>query len=591
MSSTARPVSRFSRRSILRGLTGAVAGLSIAQLLQACSQPAAPSPTAVPAQPVARTSSTPAPAVTPASAAPAQATPTTAPARAATGPTHVTSGAFADAQILNPILSKDTASGEIIDLLFSSLVVPVPPNGKISGMLASEWKVSEDGLTYTFSLRKGVKFHDGQELTADDVKFTFDSIFDPEIDSPRRSTASLALAGPDSVVVKDPYTVEFKLKQPYAPFLVNIANRGILPKHILGSLKGKDFNSADFNTKSPVGSGPYKFKEWVKDDHITLEANPDYFLGKPKIDQYIYKVVKDATVVAAQLKTGEIDFAGFEPALLEEMQKVEHLVVKKYDTFTFTFYSYQLDKSKTDLFQDKAVRQALLYALDRKAMVDSIEFGQGAVADSIFPLISWARDPNGNPQYNFDPDKAKKLLDEAGWKPGSDGIREKNGKKLAFTIYTNAGNKVREAFVTAMQQQWKDIGVQATPKTEEWNAFLNRITKSKDFDIFLVGFAWGPDPDESTMWTTQGQNGGFNMNKYSNETVDKLLIDAVKEVDQDKRKALYHQVDQLVLEDLPSPILVFDKALVGVNKRVQNLDPNAFNTRYNVQTWAVTDGK
>jgi peptide/nickel transport system substrate-binding protein len=469
--------------------------------------------------------------------------------------------------------------------------MPVPPTGKIVGVLADEWKVAEDGLTYTFTLRKGVKFHDGKELTADDVKFTYDSIFDPEIDSPRRSTLSLAVAGPDSITAKDPYTVEFKLKQPYAPFLVNIAYRGILPKHILGSLKGKDFNSADFNTKSPIGTGPYKFKEWVKDDHITLVANPDYFKGKPKIDQYIYKVVKDATVVAAQLKTGEIDFAAFEPSLLSEMQTVQHLDIKKYDTFTFTFYSYQLDKAKTDLFQDKAVRQALFYALDRKAMVESILFGQGAVADSIFPLISWARDPNGNPQYTFDPNKAKQLLDEAGWKPGSDGIREKNGKKLAFTIYTNAGNQVRQAFVTAMQQQWKDVGVQATPKTEEWNAFLNRITKSKDFDIFLVGFSWGPDPDESTMWTTESQKGGFNMNSYSNPQVDKLLLDAVKEVNQDKRKALYHEVDKLVLEDLPSPIMIFDKALVGVNKRVQNLDPNAFNTRYNVETWTVTDGR
>ncbi len=504
---------------------------------------------------------------------------------------HVTSGAFSDAQILNPILQRDNASAEIVGLLFSGLTYIGPPTGEPKGRLAESWQVSDDGLTYTFTLRRGVKFHDGHELTAEDVKFTYDAIFDPEVNSPRRSTVAAALAGPDSIVVKDPYTVEFKLKQPYAPFLVNVAGFGILPKHLLGSLKGKDLNDADFNTKSPVGSGPFKLREWVKDDHLTLDAFPDYFLGRPKLDQYVYKVVKDATVVAAQLKTGEIDLGSFEPALLAEMEKVPHLTVKTYDTFAFTFYAYQLDPAKTDLFADKAVRQALLFALDRKAMVDSILLGQGTVADSIFPLISWARNPEGNPRYDYDPEKAKKLLDAAGWKPGPDGIREKNGKKLAFTLSTNAGNKVREAYVTVMQEQWKEVGARVTPKLEEWNAFINRITKTKDFEVFLVGFNWNPDPDQSTMWTVAGQKGGFNLNGYANDKVDQLFDAALREVSPAKRKALYHEVDQIILEDLPSPILAFEKALVAVNKRLVNVEPNAFSTRYNVETWVATDGK
>src|SRR5262249_15215676 len=161
---------------------------------------------------------------------------------------------------------------------------------------------------------------------------------------------------------------------------------------------------------------------------------------------------------------------------LAEMEKVPHLDVAKYDNLNFVYYAYNLDKTKTELFQEKEVRQALIYGLDRKAMADAILFGQGVPANSIFPLVSWAYDPKDNPTYDYDPNKAKKMLDDAGWKPGADGIREKGGKKLAFTIWTNSGNKVREAFINVLQEQWKAIGVAATPKTEDFGALVNRFT-------------------------------------------------------------------------------------------------------------------
>lgn len=583
----------ISRRKLLRGAGVMASSIAVIQLLQGCApastptpapqQPSAPTPTAAPAKtaeqkPAAEPTTVPA------------ASPTAAAKPAVTGG-HVTLGTFGDAKILNPILSTDSVSNDIINLIFSPLVRVTPPDGKVAGVLAESWKTSEDGLTYTFTLRKGVKFHDGKEVTAEDVKFTYDSILDEEINSPRHSDLLGAVAGTESIAVKDPYTIEFKLKGPYAPFLVSIPIYGILPKHILGDKKGNDFNSADFNTKNPVGSGPFKFKEWVKDNHITLEAFPDYFMGRPKIDEYIMKVVKDATVVAAQLKTGEVDYAVFEPAMLAELEQVPHLNIKKYDDYNFTFYAYQLDPSKTDLFQEKAVRQALLYGLDRQAIVDSVLFGQGVVANSIFPLPSWAYDPEGNPEYKYDPSKAQQLLDEAGWKPGPAGIREKNGKKFAFTVYTNAGNKVRESVIAIIQEQWKEIGIEVTPQPEEWNAFLNRITTTKDFEMFVVGFNWIIDPDESAMWSTEGQEGGFNLNSYSNEKADKLLADALKENDQDKRKALYAELDKLILDELPSPILFFAKRLYAVNKRVQNLEPNPYSILHNVHEWAVTDGK
>jgi peptide/nickel transport system substrate-binding protein len=598
-----------SRRKFLRTVGVGVSATVLAQVLAGCAAPAAPTaaptaaapaaakPTAAPAAAPAAAAPTAAPAAAAPTAAPAAAakpaasTPAAAAKPAATGG-HITMANFADAQIMNPVLYNDQPSSWMVKLIFDALVNIDPPDGKVRGELAESWKVSEDGLTYTFALRKGVKWHDGKDFTAEDVKFTFDSIFDTEINSPIRSTTVNALGSAEAILVKDPHTVEFKLPKPYAPFLVqDFMTRGILPKHLLGDKKGKDFNTADFNTKAPVGTGPFKFKEWVKDSYVTLEANSNYHMGKPKIDQFVYKVVKDSTAVAAQLKTGEADWGQFEPPTLEELKKVPHLDVKAFDEFNFTFYGYQLDKTRTELFQEKAVRQALFLALDRKAMLDAILFGQGAVADSVYPVISWARDPKDNPKYDYDPARAKKMLDDAGWKPGAGGIREKNGKKLSFTIYTNAGNKPREALVAVMQEQWKEIGVEATPKTEEFTAFVNRIQNTKEFEVFLVGFSWTPDPDQTAMWATASQKGGFNIGAYSNPRVDQLLADGLKETSQEKRKAIYKEIDKIVMDDLPSPALFFTKRLMGLNKRVQNLDPNAFDHFYNSHLWSVTDGR
>ena len=221
-------------------------------------------------------------------------------------------------------------------------------------------------------------------------------------------------------------------------------------------------------------------------------------------------------------------------------------------------------------------------------MIDAIRFGIGRVAVGTMPVMSWAYNPDAiQNKYEYDPERAKQLLDQAGWTPGPDGIRQKNGQRLAFTIYTNAGNKIREQYVAVFQEQWRQIGVECTPQTEEWNAFLDRITGTKDFEMFLVGFSWGVDPDQSTMWKCSAYEGGFNMNKYCNPEVDQLLDEALRTTDQEQRKELYTQMQNILMEDLPSAILDFPQALSVVNKRVHNLFPNDVDDRYNAHQWWV----
>ncbi|HET8631409.1 MAG TPA: ABC transporter substrate-binding protein, partial [Thermomicrobiales bacterium] len=456
--------------------------------------------------------------------------------------------------------------------------VPTQQNGGISA----------DGLTYTFKLRPGIKWSDGQPLTAKDVVFTYTVMTDPKLASPRSGELTERVA---SVSAADDLTAVFKMKKVVAPFLVTDMFP-ICPEHILGSVPPDQIKSHPFSTGDPkatVGTGPFKFKEWVKDDHATFEKNPLYFRGEPALDEYVFKVVKDQGVVAAQLKTGEADYGGITPSLVADMSKQANLNVVNYNTYSWSFYAYQMNPQKSPFFLDKRVRQALAYALDREAMLKAIYFGFGEVAQGTIPDSSWAYAPDQiTTKYTFDLTKANQLLDAAGWAKGADGIRAKDGKRFSFTLWTGVASQVYQQLCTAAQQMWKAVGVEATVKPEEWNAFISRISDARDFDIFLEGFSWGVDPDQTIMFRT-GAN--LNRNPYSNPDVDKLLDQGLSELDQAKRKQIYIQMENILWDDLPSLPIADTQALAGLNKRVHNFFPNATNIRWNAHTWWVADGK
>ncbi|HLI52139.1 MAG TPA: ABC transporter substrate-binding protein [Thermomicrobiaceae bacterium] len=509
-------------------------------------------------------------------------------------PTHqggqVIEGTFADAETLCSILSTDTSSGACIDQMFNGVMQADPSTANPTGDMAKSWEISSDGITYTFTLDDGITWHDGQPCTTADIKFTYDLAMNPATNSPRTSELVERVK---SVAPVDDSHITFTLKQPVASFIISNMGYGILPQHILQNVAPKALAQDPFSTGKKgrtIGTGPFMFQEWVKDDHMTLNKNPKYWKGTPVLDSWIYKIVTNQTVLTQQLKTGEVDIGGIQPSDFASMQKQSNVNTYAYDGFTFTFYCYQLDPTKTTLFQDKGVRQALLYALNRAQMVKAIDFGLAQVAVGTMPVPSWAYNPNGiTNKYPYDVDKANSLLDSAGWAKGSDGIRAKNGKKLSFSVYTNSGNTVRENYITVFQQAWKELGVDCTPQTEEWNAFLNRITSAHDFEIFLVGFSWGVDPDQTTMWACDSFKGGFNMGKYCNPQVDTLLQQGLATTDHAKRTAIYTQMQNILMDDLPSAILDFPKSTAAVNKRVHNVFPNAVDPdfHWNSYQWWV----
>jgi peptide/nickel transport system substrate-binding protein len=516
---------------------------------------------------------------------------------------QVVEGSASDVSQLNPVLVKatDTTSSTVSGLLYDGLLGS-KANGDLYPRLAKEMpNASADGTTYTFALRENVKFSDGSQITADDVKFTYDLIFDPQyvdVNSPLRAELAPNL---QSITAPDPKTIIFKTKQAYAPFLAWHGQYGVLPRAVWGKLSPQQINTTDLNLMPTVTSGAFKPAKYDKGVQYVVAANERHWQGRPNIDRWVFKVVP-GTALADQLKTGEVDCGRIDASQLADVQAIPEVGIATFLEPIFNFYAYQLDPAKpaSKLFSDKAVRQALLLALNRPSMADAIYYKQAVVATSSVPQVSWAYNKEAKPQYRFDKAKAESMLDSAGWTKGPDGIRAKGGTKLRFNVVTNAGNKPRELLVVEMQQRWKDIGVEASPQLVSYTELLSQIEDTRTFDVFLVGYRCGQDPDQSQLWSSGAAiPGGLNGMQYKNPQLDKILSDAAATLDQKRRKELYFQVQDILNEEVPGGILVFNKGVWGIRKRMHGITGGDFGLgpytqvaqRPWMRTMFVADGK
>lgn len=508
-------------------------------------------------------------------------------------------GTISDPKVFNQVIEGDTASRFVNDRIHDSLVT-LDEKGTLVPLIAKAApKVSSDGLTLTYQLNQNVKFTDGHPLTSDDVKFTYDLSFDPkykDVNSQSRETFTEYI---QEFAAPDPYTFVVKLKKTYAPVVTDFGKTGILPKHILGSMSGKEINSADYNSNPTVTSGAFKFKEWKKGEQVTLVANESYWRGRPYLDTWIYLNIGSTLAGLNKLQTGEVDIAGIDLSQGDKAKTLTNIDLVSFAGFSFDYIAYNMrdDKPAGKLFKDKAVRQALLYALDREAMRNAIYFGYADIADTAEPPTSWAYNPSVKTKYRFDKNKANQLLDGAGWAKGSDGIRAKNGQKFSFEVMTNAGNKNRENLVLAMVQAWKDIGLDAKNNFVDFNkVMVPALLNNRNYDVVMSGLSVGTDPDIDQYHTRNIPPGNFNTPGYSNPDVDKLIDDGVATLDKNKRKEIYFKLQDILADDPSQPPIFYGKGLSGINKRVKNYKFSPYlsttsGARYFSKDVYVADGK
>jgi len=480
-----------------------------------------------------------------------------------------------DFQTLNPALAADATSFQLVENMYEGLVGANPADGTLIPGLCDHWELAEDGVTFTFHLPQNVLWHDGQPFTAEDVRFSYDTVLNPDINNSYRSQV---LSVTDSYRVVDEHTFEVKAKERLVTFLADSpALVFLMPRHIWENVPADQWPSDPGSTgEDParvVGTGPFKYGSRQIGESATLVRNDQYWDVPPAIDEFTVRIVPDTAAEVQALKAGEVDLVELIPfAQVEEIRNTPGLKVETYPTGSFWYYLYNLDPAKTELFQDVRVRQALFYAIDRQAIVDNITFGYAEVAEGTQPKLSIAYAPDRiETKYTYDPERARQLLEEAGWVDADgDGIREKDGQKFQVEWLSIAGINEYQAMLAAIQQWWRDVGVEMTPRFVDFPTILD-TQETHEFQIMNLAFSWTPPFwDQGAMFNTASYDGGFNHMKYSNAEFDRLDEEQKRELDPEKRREILIEQANIVNEDLPVGVLLFRDNRVGYSDRLRN---------------------
>jgi peptide/nickel transport system substrate-binding protein len=444
--------------------------------------------------------------------------------------------------------------------------------------------ISKDGTVFTVKLRNDVKWHDGQAFTARDVVFTWKTLMGGKV-------TAFSTVGFDQIAdmwAADDATVKWKMKQPFAPILEMMADLFIVPEHVLG--KSADINKDEFNTRRPIGTGPFKFVQWASGEHVTLEANRAYHGPGPYLDRLIFKYIPDLTVLFTQLKTGEIDVAGIQGIPVDLYPEAKTLSNINLYVDPSTSYETIAPNHLLPMFKDKRMRQALYLGMDKKPIVEKIYLGLAPEAESYVPPQSWAYNPKIKGHHKYDPERAKRLLDEIGWKVGGDGIRVKDGARLSFENACTAGNKQREQIQQLLQQQWRQLGVEMKISNKPAAVLFGDFYRMSKFETIIIGMAMGPDPEHSFRLHSKyiPAKGGLGRNSiaYESAEVDRLLDAGVRDIDREKRKKAYFRLQEVLADEVPYLPIYHFVNIRGTRKGVEGFRPNANMQEY---TWNTNE--
>ncbi|MDQ0189043.1 ABC transporter substrate-binding protein [Alicyclobacillus cycloheptanicus] len=471
-------------------------------------------------------------------------------------------GLDVDAENLDPRLSTNTTDQRVEDLVYEGLVRldsklnPEPD-------LATSWS-NPNPTTWIFHLRQGVKFQDGTPLTAEDVKYTYESEINPSTKAPYASLYQPI----KTIKILNNSTIEFDLSEPYAP-LLSYMTLGIVPEHIATK-------SGDPLQTHPVGTGPYKFVSWTKNSKIVLQANSNYWAGAPKTNEIDYDIIPDNSTRAAALESGGVDLvqSPLSPQDVTRIEKESQYVVDQTTGLGFDYLNFNF---KNQFLKDPKVREAIASLIDKQSITSSIYQGLDTPGVSVLLPNSWAY-TSSTPQYNYDPAKAKQLLESDGWTLGSDGVFEKNGQKLTITLSTHSEDPNRVQTVQYLQNVLQQNGIQTKVSIAPWATFQSNLIAGK-YDIALLGWLNLVDPDRA-MYTQFYTGGTNNWGSYSNPQVDKLLSEGRAVQQQTQRAAIYQQAAALINKDVAYDVIGYQKYVVMYTKNLTGFQYNPSGSLY-----------
>ncbi len=503
-------------------------------------------------------------------------------------PAPLPGGAYSEAaigsvQVVNPLL-PDSASSDVDRLIFSGLT-RYDAQGHLAADLATKWDVSTDGKTYTFHLRKGVKWHDGVPFTATDVAFTIAAIQNPDSRSPLASSWQGV-----KVEAKGDYTVIFTIPTPLASF-ANSTTLGIVPRHILEGVEPSQLREADFN-QNPVGTGPFMMKSFAPAaKEITLTANPQYYLGKPQLDEFTFRYYPTSTEALLAYERREV----VSPGRLDPAQQGE----AAHDN-TLAFHNFSLPEETTLFFQtadptlnDAGLRKILSQSIDRQALLNEAQGGEGrVVTQPLLPGQLGYTSKYALPSLKRD--ETSKALDAAGWKADpKTGVRQNGAKKLQFKLVTLKGSELEKA-ARALQGQWEGIGVKLNIITVNQDELQQTYMRPRNFQMLLYGVNLGADSDIYAYWhSTQAKDPGVNLSGYASGDADKALEAGRIITDARVRLGKYDSFLKAWNNDAPAAVLYQTVFHYGAAKNVQGITAQRLITPadrfFDVQMWTVRE--
>jgi peptide/nickel transport system substrate-binding protein len=480
---------------------------------------------------------------------------------------------FADGLIFDLLVTQDERHRQIPDL---AAVVPTVANGGIS----------QDGLTITYHLRRGVRWHDGYPFTSRDVKFTWQAIMNPANNVvSRRGYDQVA-----SVDTPDPYTVIFHMKRLFAPAIDTIFGESdtpfrILPAHLLA--KYSNLNQIPFNA-APVGTGPFAFVRWSRGDRIVLKANAGYFRGTPHLHHVVLLIVLDDNTTEALVRSREADLAIQIPnTIYRDLAGAPGVVRQLVQAPIYESIEFNLARPPLD---DLRVRRALVLGMDRAGIARDDTYGAGSPASADLSPFYWAFDPSLRP-LPYDPAQAKALLDQAGWHPGPDGFRTRDGKRLSLQLVFGQGNSIARVITAQVQQMYRALGIDVQLKDYDYATYYaaaesGGILNGGKFDLAVYAWISGADPDNSSQWTCSAiPPAGNNVTRYCSAAMDAAQRRALSTFNRSIRANAYARVERLLVDDAPAAFLYYRSMPYARTPLLQNFVPNGLSEGWNAQEW------
>jgi peptide/nickel transport system substrate-binding protein len=504
--------------------------------------------------------------------------------------------------VFQPLLA-DTMYDEAVNALIFSSLLTVDDNGSLVPYLATESKISDDQMTVEYTLSGDAMWSDGEKLTAEDVAFTFTSMCSPDFTGGNSGDA-LYIKGAkaynageadsvEGIQVTDDTHITIVFEEPRAAAYTVLSTSGILPKHIWEGIEVGDWDAQTDLMNAPVGCGPYKLTDYKSGSYVKFEACDDFFGGEVKTAQIVFQVV-NADTLQADLKSGSVDIANVSDMTSDVVDqiKADGADIAAYPNFMFQYCGMNMRK---EVFQDEKLRQAFMYATNRAGMVEQLLEGRGEILNAPILPNSWAYpDPSTLESYDYDVDKAKQILDEAGYKDtDGDGILESpSGVKLSFQLDCPTGSTKREQTAQIIQENLKAIGVEIAIASMDFSALMEKVVSNHDFDMYMMGNTLNLDPDPSPYWHSDAISNeegvqGYNIVGYDNAEVDDLIEQANATLDQDERAEIYAKFAKILNEAVPMLYLYVQDIENAYNAKLTGYKPSTFNEFYEVYNWSL----